>query len=107
MKILLVNPIDNLKTVLGTGKYFLAHSEPLGLLYIAAICRNHGHKVSIIDASAENLSENAKNSFLDRVLIKRPGSPEDVAQAVLFLASDEASYITGQVLAVDGGLTIA
>ena len=53
------------------------------------------------------LSEQAKSAFLDRVLIKRPGSPEDVASAVLFLASDEASYITGQVLAVDGGLTIA
>ena len=53
------------------------------------------------------LSEQAKSAFLDKVLIKRPGSPEDVASAVLFLASDEASYITGQVLAVDGGLTIA
>ena len=55
----------------------------------------------------ENLPEEAKEGFLGRVLIKRPGTPEDVASAVLFLASDEASYITGQVLAVDGGLTIA
>lgn len=55
----------------------------------------------------DNLPEEAKEGFLGRVLIKRPGTPEDVASAVLFLASDEASYITGQVLAVDGGLTIA
>jgi 3-oxoacyl-[acyl-carrier protein] reductase len=55
----------------------------------------------------ENLPQEAKEGFLGRVLIKRPGTPEDVASAVLFLASDEASYITGQVLAVDGGLTIA
>jgi 3-oxoacyl-[acyl-carrier protein] reductase len=54
-----------------------------------------------------SLPEQAKNAFLDRVLIKRPGVPEDIASAVLFLASDEASYITGQVLAVDGGMTIA
>ena len=55
----------------------------------------------------EAIPEQAKKAFLERVLIKRPGVPEDVASAVLFLASDEASYITGQVLAVDGGMTIA
>ncbi len=53
------------------------------------------------------LSDGARDAFLGRVLIKRPGTPEDVASAVSFLASDEASYITGQVLSVDGGLTIA
>ena len=55
----------------------------------------------------EHLPDEAKEAFLGRVLIKRPGSSDDVASAVLFLASDEASYITGQVLPVDGGLTIA
>jgi 3-oxoacyl-[acyl-carrier protein] reductase len=55
----------------------------------------------------ENLPEQAKAAFLEKVLIKRPGNPGDVASAVIFLASDDASYITGQVLAVDGGLTIA
>lgn len=38
--------------------------------------------------------------------VKRLGKPEDVAHAVLFLVSDESSYITGQVLKVDGGLTL-
>jgi NAD(P)-dependent dehydrogenase (short-subunit alcohol dehydrogenase family) len=37
--------------------------------------------------------------------IRRLGNPEDVANAALFLASDEASFITGAVLTVDGGLT--
>ena len=55
----------------------------------------------------DNLSDAAKEAFLGRVLIKRPGSTDDIASAVMFLASDEASYITGQVLSVDGGLTIA
>ncbi len=39
--------------------------------------------------------------------IGRLGSPDDIANAALFLASDEASFITGAVLAVDGGLTAA
>ena len=53
----------------------------------------------------ENLPEEAKEGFLSKVLIKRAGTPEDIASAVTFLSSDEASYITGQVLTVDGGLT--
>ena len=55
----------------------------------------------------EALPEAAKQQFLERMFLKRPGSPQDVAAAVLFLASDEASYITGQVLAVDGGLSMS
>lgn len=42
----------------------------------------------------------------DMTVLDRPGKPEEVANAALFLASDEASYITGQNLAVDGGWTI-
>ncbi len=52
------------------------------------------------------MPEAARQAILGRVLINRPGTPADVASAVLFLASDDASYITGQVLAIDGGLTV-
>lgn len=54
----------------------------------------------------KNLPEAARDEFLRNIALKRPGSPDDVASAVLFFASDEAAYVTGQVLAVDGGLTM-
>lgn len=54
----------------------------------------------------KDMPEAARESFLEKVSLGRYGSPEDVAGTVLFLASEEASYITGQVIAVDGGLTM-
>ena len=53
------------------------------------------------------LPEAAKEFFLSKVVLGRPGTPEDVARAVLFLASDEAAYVTGQVRAIDGGMLIS
>ena len=50
------------------------------------------------------LAEGAQEAWADRIPLKRLGTPEDVAEAVAFLASDEASYITGHVLAVNGGM---
>ena len=44
-----------------------------------------------------------RDSFLSLIPQKRPGLPEDIIGATLFLASDEASYITGQSLYIDGG----
>jgi len=50
------------------------------------------------------LAEDAHESWAQRIPVGRLGRTEDVADAVCFLASDEASYITGQVLAVNGGM---
>jgi 3-oxoacyl-[acyl-carrier protein] reductase len=50
------------------------------------------------------LPDKVKETFLERIPLKRMGTARDVANAVLFLASDESAYITGQVLPVDGGM---
>ena len=52
------------------------------------------------------LSEKARDAMLGAVPLARPASPDDVANAVLFLASSYADYITGHVLHVDGGLAM-
>ena len=52
----------------------------------------------------KDLSEDRKRKILESIPLERVGTPEDVAAAVRFLASEEAGYITGHVLAVNGGM---
>ena len=54
--------------------------------------------IAVVNAAGDKI----KNS----IPVKRLGKPEDISNAVLFLASEESSYITGQILKVDGGLTL-
>jgi 3-oxoacyl-[acyl-carrier protein] reductase len=53
----------------------------------------------------QQLQENQRQELMKRIPLGFLGTPRDVAEAVAFLASDEARYITGQVLSVDGGMT--
>ncbi len=57
-------------------------------------------ETDMTDAIPEAMHE----AMLQQIPLKRIGNPEDIANGVLFLASEEASYITGQVLTIDGGL---
>jgi 3-oxoacyl-[acyl-carrier protein] reductase len=50
------------------------------------------------------LPDKVKEVMLEKIPLKRMGTPQDIANAVLFLASDESAYITGQVIPVDGGM---
>ena len=52
------------------------------------------------------IPEEARNALIAKIPMDRLGTPEDVANAVAFLASDEASYITGQVIHVNGGMAM-
>jgi len=50
------------------------------------------------------LPDKVKEAMLERIPLKRMGTPQDIANAALFFASDDSTYITGQVLPVDGGM---
>jgi 3-oxoacyl-[acyl-carrier protein] reductase len=52
------------------------------------------------------LTADQKKALIEHIPLKRTGRPEDISSVVVFLASDAAAYITGQVLCVDGGLTM-
>jgi 3-oxoacyl-[acyl-carrier protein] reductase len=58
----------------------------------------------ITTAMTESLPEDVKKGFLEIIPLKKFGLPKDVASAVKFLLSDDASYITGQVISVNGGM---
>ena len=50
------------------------------------------------------VNEEIRKAWVEQIPLKRAGKPEDVANAALFLASDLSTYVTGQVLGVDGGM---
>ena len=57
-------------------------------------------------AMTDKLSEEQKEGLLKQVPLGRMGQPEDIAKVVGFLSSEQAEYVTGQVIAVDGGMTM-
>ncbi len=58
----------------------------------------------IATAMTERLDPKVKESYINAIPLKRAGTPEDVASLCLFLVSEDAGYITGQVIRVDGGM---
>jgi len=58
----------------------------------------------IMTAMTAALPENVRQGFLDQIPMGKFGTPEDVAELAVYLASDGASYVTGQVIGINGGL---
>src|SRR3990172_6349165 len=77
------------------------------IINIASIIGEMGNAVSpgfIETDMTRNLPENIRNKYVEGIPLGRFGTPENVAKVVAFLASDDASYITGEVVRVNGGL---
>lgn len=76
---------------------------------IAAQCAQYNVRCNAVlpgfiatKAALNNMSQEFLDTFLKNVPMNRPGKPEDIANAVLFLASDESSYMTGEIMEVAG-----
>jgi 3-oxoacyl-[acyl-carrier protein] reductase len=95
----------------GQANYASAKAGVIGLTRsIAKEAASRGITVNAIAPGAidtkmtQQLNENQRQEFLKRIPLGYFGAPRDIAEAVAFLASEEARYITGQVLNVDGGM---
>lgn len=97
----------------GQANYSAAKAGVIGLTKSAA--KEFGSRGITVNAVApgfiftemtEHLPAEAKENFLSRIPLGRGGTPEEVAQVVVFLASPAAAYISGQTINVDGGMVM-
>jgi 3-oxoacyl-[acyl-carrier protein] reductase len=110
-RIINIGSVVGLRGNAGQANYAAAKAGVVGLS--KSLARELGSRGVTVNAVApgfimtdmtSGLPAGVKEESLKSIPLQRFGLPEDIAKAVLFLASDDASYITGQVLVVDGGM---
>ncbi|MEI8216448.1 MAG: 3-oxoacyl-[acyl-carrier-protein] reductase [Eubacteriales bacterium] len=112
-RIINISSIAGVKGNAGQANYSASKAGVIGLTYSAA--KELGKRNITVNAIAPGyietdmtgvLEDQYKEKLLQSISLSRFGKPEDVAGIAVFLATDSASYITGQVIAVDGGMMI-
>lgn len=112
-RIICISSVAGIMGQAGSANYAASKAGLIGLT--KSVARELGKKGVTANCIApgfiqtdmtSGLPEEIKAAALSIIPLRRLGSPEDVARAVAFLASDQAGYITGQVLCVDGGMAM-
>lgn len=112
-KIINISSVSGVMGNAGQANYCASKAGLIGLTKSAA--RELGSRGITVNAVApgfietemtENLPEGVKETLKNQTILKRAGKAEEVALAVVFLASEAADYITGQVISVDGGMAV-
>lgn len=112
-KIINISSVSGILGNAGQANYSASKAGVIGLTKAVAremasrgICVNAIAPGFVETEMTDVLPESAKESLLGQIPLGRTGKTKDIANAVLFLASDMSDYITGQVLSVDGGMAI-
>ena len=106
-RIINISSVSGVMGNAGQANYCPSKAGIIGLT--KSVARELGNCVApgfIKTEMTDVLSEDVKQSMGEQIPLKRFGETRDIAEAVAFLASDSASYITGQVLQVDGGMAM-